>query len=156
LRGVSRIRIQGHCEFYSNCGTLPIPAGYSQFKRAFNHHHYLYKSGESCSHYLLLFYAIECGLKSIYYWKISRSIIMEDVNDKSGHDLFLWAKAIRLPRYVTGKEPKFRLKGEPNKNAVSLAHQAWRYGVQIEREDEILLVAWLKKVDEWIEENIYP
>ena len=23
LRGVSRIWIQGHCEFYSNCGTLP-------------------------------------------------------------------------------------------------------------------------------------
>lgn len=52
------------------------------------------------------------------------------------------------------KLPNFRLHKDSSSWEMSEAHQAWRYGIRVNPEDQKILVEWLGKVCLWIKENI--
>ena len=134
-----------------------IPAGPGELKKAFRHHK---NSSEGCtasSSYLLLFYAVECGLKSVYLHD-KRLNTTDDISDtalRQSHDLSKWAKALRLPVSMTGANTSFHLNRDRQQLwEIRSAHEAWRYGVGIDQKDEIQLINWLKQIAQWIEVNI--
>jgi hypothetical protein len=78
---------------------------------------------------------------------------------KDGHNFGVWIKELRLPRDVIGdvsklKLPNFRLHRDSSSWEMSEAHQAWRYGIRVDSQDQEILVKWLEKVCNWIKENI--
>ena len=134
-----------------------IHAGTSELKKAFWHHK---NSSEECtasSSYLLLFYAVECGLKSVYLHN-KRLNTTDDISDtalRQSHDLSKWVKALSLPVSMTGANTSFHLNRDRQQLwEIRSAHEAWRYGVGIDKNDETRLVNWLKQVAKWIKENI--
>jgi hypothetical protein len=137
-----------------------IDVGYSELGKAFRKHTEIFESGTSSSHFLLLFYAVECGLKALYI-RENKLIDTGRIQDKSltendsGHNLGIWAKAVKIP----AKEGNLGFcLGPARRNSerwsISKAHQAWRYGAAMNREDEDKIVTWLKNIDKLIKENI--
>lgn len=133
-----------------------IPAGRTELKKAFWHHK---NSSEDCtspSSYLLLFYAVECGLKSVYLYRTNLKTT-DDIPDKlrQSHNLINWAEEMGLPPSIASANTSFHLKKDRRRSwEIRRAHEAWRYGVVIDQNDETQLVNWLKQVAQWIEENI--
>lgn len=136
---------------------MRIPAGRSELRKISEKHYLVGSEGSSPSHCLLLFYAAECGLKSLYIKK-NRLDTTEEITDgrlHDSHDLAAWVKALNLPAYATGGSPSFKLRrdGRFGQNwPLSLAHQAWRYGIHMEDEDERSLTTWLKLLNEKLKE----
>ncbi len=135
-----------------------IHAGFSELKKAFNGHSKNAEGGEDKSHYLLLFYAVESGLKSVYLRekRLNTTEKITDVNLLKSHDLDLWVKELRLPAFVTGQNqrPRFQLKRDKESHAVARAHEAWRYYIEMVPRDQKTLTDWLKNIQGWIRENI--
>ena len=142
-----------------------IHASASDLRRAFFRHCNAVQKIETVCSYLLLFYAVECGLKSILL-RWSRSPNTSKLNNSLlSHNFAALIKELRLPRSVIGDEvgdtsdsshpklPGFRLDRDSSSWNISEAHQAWRYGVRIHSEDESNLVEWLNKVCIWVKEN---
>jgi hypothetical protein len=138
----------------------------SDLRKAFNAHWSVVKAqqkkGISC--HLLIFYAVECGLKSI--WLKRNNLTGTDRIDdqtlltKDGHNFRIWIKELRLPATIAGmhpdcdKIPSFRLARDKSSWDVGKAHQAWRYGVQMDAVDENDLIEWLESICTWIQDNI--
>jgi hypothetical protein len=116
-------------------------------------------NGKTRSHYLLLFYAVECGLKSIYLDKTCKLRIDQITNDslKRSHHLLDWVRALNdVGAYIPfGVQSSFRLNNNNFQWPIDRAHEAWRYGVRVNPVDEQRLVDWLRKVSKWIKENIH-
>jgi len=140
-----------------------IHASESDLRHAFHKHHSAVQETKAACSYLLLFYAVECGLKSI--WLKRNNLTGTDriknltLLSKDGHNFGVWIKALRLPLDVVGdisnlKLPSFSLHKDGSNWNMSEAHQAWRYGVRINSQDQNALVEWLEKVCTWIKENI--
>jgi hypothetical protein len=139
-----------------------IHASDSDLRRAF-HKHYsaVQETKEDCS-YLLLSYAVECGLKSILL-KRQRLTSTDQIRDQNllSHNFAPLIKELRLPASVVGhmddqsplKLPTFYLDKGGSPLNMSEAHQAWRYGIRIKSEDQERLIEWLKKVCLWVKEN---
>lgn len=136
-----------------------IPAGFSELEKAFYAH--IGKSQKiqgSCSSYLLLFYAAECGVKSIWL-KRRRLKKTDDIPEKEfyGHDLDKWCKELKIPASqlssVYTQTPHFGLDGG-SRYDIKDAHQVWRYGIKVKAQDEKNLVEWLNNLCNWIKENI--
>jgi len=138
--------------------TNRIPVVRSELEKAFRKHYLVGQGDASPSHILLLFYAVECGLKSLYL-RNKRLNSTEDITDqylvKDGHNLMAWSKALKLPAtYLSGYEtPDFRLRRDGKHWPISKAHQAWRYGALIDCEDEKWLIEWLKNVCKQLKED---
>ncbi|MCG5058149.1 MAG: hypothetical protein KA714_09155 [Limnoraphis sp. WC205] len=137
-----------------------IPAGVRELEQAFHAH---IKESQnipsSCSSYLLLFYAAECGVKSI--WLRRRRLMKTDdipEPDCQGHNLHGWCKEFRIPASqlssVYSQTPYFHLERDGHTFNIEKAHQVWRYGIKIKSQDEKNLVEWLNKLCDWIKENI--
>jgi hypothetical protein len=74
-----------------------------------------------------------------------------------GHDLALWAKRLRLPAEIAGLPPRFRLNRDKGSiHEIALAHQAWRYGVDLAPADQASLGVWLESVCQWAKEELQP
>jgi hypothetical protein len=133
-----------------------ISVGFSELQGAFRKHSQFVGNGNSPSNNLILFYAIECGLKSVYLRRRSLSSTdkIRDETLRKSHDLAKWVKELRLPAQIAGNSPSFCLNRDQSRFHVALAHQAWRYGALILNQDEQILVSWLSKIKEWIEEAI--
>ena len=135
-----------------------IPAGSRQLRRAFFQHAKQAKKGSSPSDYLLLFYAVECGLKSIYIERApARVRTVRDISNdqlRRSHDLARWTLELRLPPAITRANTSFRLRRDNSSWSIEYAHEAWRYGIAMLSADEQRLVRWLNLVLQWIEENI--
>jgi hypothetical protein len=142
-----------------------IHASDSDLRQAF-HKHYsaVQETKEACS-YLLLFYSVECGLKSILM-KRKRLTSTAQIQDQTllSHNFAPLIKELRLPRSIVGdtghtndrsqpKLPNFRLHRDSSSWEMSEAHQAWRYGIRVNSQDQKILVEWLEKVCIWIKEN---
>lgn len=85
-------------------------------------------------HRLLLFYAVECGLKAVWLKRQNRSLFDREDIDKTGHNLRLVLKELKVGAELSLPE---NLQLEPvTRNGVqaprngdtSILHQAWRYG----------------------------
>jgi hypothetical protein len=101
---------------------------------------------------LLLFYAVECGLKAAWLTrnKLRDTSQIEPLFLRDGgHDLTLWTKRLYLPATITSAKPNFRLRDAGTALQLKFAHQAWRYGVDVEPEDEAALHQWLEQVWQW-------
>lgn len=134
-----------------------IPAGVSELRQAFYAHRNAIGDGKSISDRLLLFYAVECGLKSIWLkqnnlFKINQ--IDKKLLSKYGHNLDRWAKELKIDGIIIRNTPKFRLARGGSSLDIEKAHQAWRYGIRMRSEDEKVVVEWLETVCDWIKENI--
>lgn len=113
----------------------------------------------SASDLLLSFYSVECGLKCICLRKrqLTTTAEMEQAGANFGHDLRRLIIDLRLPAAVCSANPSFRLKKDNTDIpfwGIKDVHQAWRYGVEVEPDDEQKLIQWLSDVAYWVKENI--
>jgi hypothetical protein len=109
------------------------------------------------THRLLLFYAVECGLKAIWLKRRCQTLLNQDDINQTGHDLRKIINDLRLGKEfslpdtlelspVTQNNQKI-----PRNGGISILHQAWRYGGQCQtpndRECEAKLVKILKMIE---------
>lgn len=105
---------------------------------------------------LLLFYAVECGLKSAYMLQNNlRHTGEERGNAKSArsfsHNIVALIQALNISRVSMKSVPgvvtaRLRQTGTPK-----VLHEAWRYGEKIQDTDAIY--DWLKSLLEWCKTN---
>jgi hypothetical protein len=76
---------------------------------------------------LLLFYAVECGLKAAWLKRnrLRDTSEIEPLLKQEGHDLIYWTKALYLPAAITNGSVGFRLRPGGAKLDVEFAHQVW-------------------------------
>jgi hypothetical protein len=105
---------------------------------------------------LLLFYAAECGMKSLYMLQNS----LKDTSEARGsalaarsfvHDILRLAQALKIPKSVYSPNPSFRVHRNGASIDVSQLHQAWRYGEKIA--DTQLIFDWLLKIISWVKNS---
>lgn len=135
-----------------------IPAGVSELRSAFHAHRQYAETHNNASGYLLLFYAVECGLKAMWLKRMklyyTEQIVDKTLLGQEGHNVSRWVKELRLSASGVGPEPHFRLAGDKSPRPVKHAHEAWRYGVRIEQADEKALVQWLYQLCHRIAEEL--
>ena len=134
-----------------------IPAGVNELRQAFYAHKNAIRDGKSICDRLLLFYAVECGLKSIWLKQnnlFTTNQIQKNLLSNYGHNLDKWAKELKISGTIIRKTPNFRLARGGSSLDIEKAHQAWRYGIRMRSEDEKVVVEWLESVCDWIKENI--
>ena len=116
----------------------------SEFQQSFKNHYSMYKKTGTDMPYrsrlLMLFYSVECGLKSLILKKIGKNTYEDlksyyEINGRKspGHDLKAMTKEVgietRFPlKKIQLKDGGFILPGKYN--------ELWRYGAHIEDEDE--------------------
>lgn len=109
--------------------------------------------GRKSPHRLLMFYAVECGLKAVWLKRQRRSLFEHDDIQQTGHDLRQILKslgvgaALGLPKVVQLKPLS---NGSERKGDISILHQAWRYGGVCKTPSDAELEAQLEKVLDWI------
>lgn len=130
-----------------------IHAGISELRTGFRRNNQEALQPPECRR-LLLFYAVECGLKAVLLRDRKLTKTSQLDSDVVSHDLMYLAKTLKLPAAISGKAPQFRVRGETDRRESKGAHEAWRYGIAIEAEDDVALEIWLKDLWKWAEENI--
>lgn len=111
--------------------------------------------GQTTSTYMLLFYAAECGLKVRYMQRENIATTARFENallGQAGHDIHQWVKKARIPARVGTCPRNLTLIRAPQQSRpISEAHQAWRYGVHIDKQIEGDLVAYLRSLVSYLE-----
>jgi hypothetical protein len=85
-------------------------------------------------HRLLLFYAVECGLKAVWLKRQNRNLFDRADIDRTGHDLRQVLKDLKVSSQLSlpeslQLEPATQNSAKvPRNGDISLLHQAWRYG----------------------------
>jgi hypothetical protein len=138
-------------------GSKMVAADVRGLKQAFNAHKVASQETKGISSYLLLFYAAECGMKSVWL-KRNNLRTTNDIADSTllspdGHNLNRWKKELRISASI-GNAPAFSLARGGADLEVAKAHQAWRYGIRMNADKEKELVEWLEKIYNWIKEVI--
>src|ERR1035441_9782078 len=112
-----------------------IHAGISELKASHLRLSAVARTNQGPPAYLLLFYAAECGLK---YVQLRRSnLLTTERLGELDHDLVALIKKLNLPKSALGELPPLRISRNRSESCpASSAHQAWRYGVRIDAEDE--------------------
>lgn len=134
-----------------------IPAGYTELRKAFHNHTRISETGSEDSHHLLLFYGLECGLKSVYLKRnrIRKTDQISDNKFQSSHDLFLFIKDLKLPAQTAGASHlSFRLQRGGTALPIKNAHEVWRYGIMMREDDAQKLYKWMHDIHAWVKENI--
>ncbi|MBW5826031.1 hypothetical protein [Yersinia kristensenii] len=112
-------------------------------------------------HRLLLFYAVECGLKAVYLKNMQLDVIDNQIATELAHDLNKIATLVRvrkddlLPTGLAMKPCKINKSDFPRRCDVSQLNQIWRYGGKLSGDQgvddnalEVKLIsmnAWIKK-----------
>ena len=136
-----------------------LHADYRQLRKVYHAHVKWAGSCQEPSQCLLLFYAIECGLKCVYMRRnklqSTKQLADRGLLRSYGHDLARWSKELRMPALPTNTSVQFRLMSDMSKTChIDKAHEAWRYGVVMESESQGMLVRWLVGVSEWIKPQL--
>jgi len=122
-----------------------IHVGFSQLKRSFNRMRAESQKGNLPHNYLLLFYAAECGLKAVLVQ--SKRVRTTAGLGELTHNFASMLRDLKIPPIVISVPPRFRLRGDLSESFEShVAHQAWRYGADVDSVDEAELVKWLSTV----------
>ncbi|WP_208933062.1 hypothetical protein [Rheinheimera sp. F8] len=108
-------------------------------------------------HRLLMFYAVECGLKAVWLKRNSREVFDKSDIDKTGHDLRQLLRDLRvgskldLPSDLR-LEP-FTQSGVtvPRTGDIRILHQAWRYGGKCSAPSDHDCERQLQNVLNWIQ-----
>lgn len=107
-------------------------------------------------HRLLLFYAVECGLKAVWLKRQSRNLFKVDDICKTGHDLRQVLKDLKvssellLPENFRLTEAIDRQAQLPRNGKFGDLHQVWRYGGRCESPTDHDCEQQLQKVLNWI------
>lgn len=135
---------------------MMIHVGFSELSRAYREHIATATAGTSSTHYMILFYAVECGIKSIYLTRNRVNTTDKLPSHLSGtHDLDKWIRELRLPAFIANRaKVQFFLERDGTSWSISEAHQVWRYGCKMNSTDEVAFVTWLNKINNWIQQNI--
>ncbi|MGD9662246.1 MAG: hypothetical protein AB7U63_13315 [Porticoccaceae bacterium] len=111
-------------------------------------------------HRLLLFYAVECGLKAVWLKRQGRTLFDGADINKTGHDLrqvlkelnvgtsLTLPEAFKLPMATQGQTPL------PRNGKFGDLHQAWRYGGKCELPSDQVCEQQLEKVLNWIQREL--
>jgi len=124
------------------------------------------KSNLTSIHQMILFYAVECRLKSVLYRYYKKQM---DKNSKGGKKLFKELmdhnidillnklyESEKIPKRRNITCPKISLKKEDTiKYNIKEAHICWRYGIELEDNSEKLIVEWLEKVYSQLKKDGY-
>ncbi|WP_147764205.1 hypothetical protein [Methylobacterium sp. WL12] len=105
---------------------------------------------------LLLFYAAECGLKSVYMMRNNLKVTDEargaaDSARSFSHDLRKLIQALNISRASIKATPAIVVDRSGLQGAPALLHEAWRYGVKIR--DTSVICDWLASLVEWCRDN---
>ena len=134
-----------------------IPAGCTELRKAFFNHHRISDTGSEDSHRLLLFYGLECGLKSVYLRRngINKTNQISNKELQSSHNLLLFVKELKLPAQTAGVlSPSFRLRRDKTALPIENAHEVWRYGITMNENDTQKLDKWMHDIHVWVKENL--
>lgn len=105
---------------------------------------------------LLLFYAVECGLKSAYMLQNN----LKYTDDSRGvaasarsfiHNIEALVQALNISRSSIGPTPKAIIIRSGLSITSSMLHQAWRYGEKVQNTDTIY--EWLVSLLDWCRKN---
>ncbi len=109
-------------------------------------------------HRLLLFYAVECGLKAVWLKRQSRTLFDKDDIEGIGHNLRQVLKELRVSTELALPEnlklaPVTSRAGDrrPRNGYISILHQAWRYGGECTEPTDVVCEQQLEKVLAWIQ-----
>lgn len=112
-------------------------------------------------HRLLLFYAIECGLKATYLKQINKTVIDSDIAQQFSHDINKLCEKLSinssfmLPQSLCMKDCKVDSKDVTRTCSPSEINQIWRYGGTLDGvENDIFLEGKLEKLNEIIEKEL--
>jgi hypothetical protein len=117
----------------------------------------LANQGRNNAHRLLLFYAVECGLKAVWLKRNNKTLFAGDDIEQTGHNLcrlldqlragqrFRFSQNIRLTaaKDVSGTDI-------PRNGSIEILHQAWRYGGESYQPNDTTCEQQLEQVLEWI------
>jgi len=122
-----------------------IHAGVSELKASHIRLSGAAKTSQGPPAYLLLFYAAECALK---YAQLRRNNLRTTERlSELDHDLVALIRNLKLPAAALGGPPPIRFSRDHKESCpASGAHQAWRYGVRINADDEAKFVTWLRRI----------
>lgn len=135
-----------------------------EFQKSYKSHYSLYKNSSSLSSIrtrrLLLFYSVECGLKSLIMKKIGKNTYEElkkysEENKRyvHGHNLKAMAQEIGIEHQYQLK--KIRLSNGGGDVSSERYNELWRYGASIEDEDEETTAEiTLVRIADWIEKRL--
>lgn len=108
-------------------------------------------------HRLLLFYAVECGLKAVWLKRQSRTLFEGADIDRMGHDLQQVLKdlkvgsALSLPESFQLPAASLGAATRPRKGKFGDVHQAWRYGGRCQTPTDQDCEQQLLRVLTWIQ-----
>jgi hypothetical protein len=113
------------------------------------------------STYMIHFYRVECGLKTLLCDRRRASASSATDALLLTHNLAEIVRELRIPAQAIGKNiTTFRLQRErgPLQNwpnySIMEAHTVWRYGVEMHAADESELVQWLNRLVTYIETQL--
>jgi HEPN domain-containing protein len=108
-------------------------------------------SSTSASYRLILFYAVECGIKALFLRRNGLSSTEDLTGDnKISHDLRTGLNRLRAPGTVTIPD---RVRVNPPRTEALLPkewHEAWRYGIEFEAASESTTVSALTNALAWL------
>lgn len=138
-----------------------IKATRSDYQKAFKHVLcYPGIANGKHSSYLIQFYRVECGLKTLLFDRQRVPASTGSDPSKWKHDLSGIVRELQIPAQAIGKNVKnFRLQRDSGsfpwpRHSIQEAHTVWRYGVAMNAQDEIDLVEWLNRLATYLENQI--
>ena len=111
------------------------------------------------THRLLLFYAVECGLKAVWLKKESKTLFDGDAIHRFGHDLNAIIKDL-MPGHTLSLLPASVQLSAVNSGRITRAggldaiHQVWRYGGQLNVPTDVEMEARLENMAQWIAKEL--
>ncbi|WP_243050592.1 hypothetical protein [Dyella sp. RRB7] len=108
-------------------------------------------------HRLLLFYAVECGLKAVWLKRQNRSLFDRKDIERTGHNLRHVLKELKvgtglsLPEALQLQPVTQNGAQEPRKGDINILHQAWRYGGKCTSPTDNDCESKLEQVLNWIQ-----
>lgn len=113
------------------------------------------------THRLLLFYAVECGLKAVWLKKQSKTLFDGDAIHRFGHDLNAIIKDLMLghasnllPSSVQLSAVTINSGRVPRAGGLDAIHQVWRYGGQLNVPTDVEMEARLENMAQWIAKEL--
>jgi len=137
-----------------------IPFTDRELKRAWREHAVFCVSGgnqRGASHRLLLFYAVECGLKVVWLKRRGRTCFGADDIARVGHDLRRMLRELRVAGSFSLSENLLLDPIRCNRNKAQRAckssdlHQVWRYGGKCVAPTDFECEQQLRKILNWID-----
>ncbi|MHB1563860.1 MAG: hypothetical protein ACYCXP_07185 [Leptospirillum sp.] len=108
-------------------------------------------------HRLMLFYAVECGLKAVWLKRKNLNLFNREDIDRTGHNLRLMLKELKVGNLllplgnmnllpITQNNSKVLRNGD-----INIMHQAWRYGGKCVAPTDYQCERELRRVLNWIQ-----